>query len=748
MKAATLLVLLMVVFSPVGVLFQTPFAYAACPSNYYHPPGSAYCFPSSDAPANSPVLNYADGTAYKTDGSDDLCTSFTSCLLLPVYGITVGFGSIVASATSYIFNVAIKLSLTSTAYGLGFITDGWKAARDLANMFFILILIYIAVTIMLKAESGQVIQMLVWVIFIALIINFSFFITRVVIDTGNVIALQFYNASLPYDATTKSLITVPLTKNVPDLTASIMNALGVHTLLGTDSFANFSKETDGLTQFITLLVLYVLSGAMYFILAAAFLAAGIKFLIRIAVLWLTIIASPLAFIAKAVNGFEEQYDRWQETLISHAFYPAVFLFVFWLITLMANDLSISSTLTSFTSEVQSSADQGTVLSRLVSLVASISIRLGFVMVMIFMAMQAADKLGVMGAKWANNVGGKLSFGTGARVFRNSAGRVGYGISQSRGLQRFAAEGSIAGRLLGRTLLSGSNKLSSATFDYRAPLGPLSKATGADVGKPTKFGKSGFGFKGSVKEAAAQKAARSEQYSNAVTDKEKEAAAEEGSRRAEFDFYTTHPGEREAVVQELETIKEEIKQQTEAQKAANERVEESSKAVRAAVQKIHDLDMQGKRGTPEMEAALAERTRAEEHNTEETRNLGAVTKKLEAAQNKQTKALETQESIKKVLEENTKKLTPEVNIRNIYANSLSPKGAQGSNFTWVANRMAADKIRKGKTSTDHLKEAFEEALEHSKHEGEHGGGEHPTPKPSKPKAAPSGDGGGGHGGDHH
>src|SRR6185369_3602202 len=99
-----------------------------------------------------------------------------------------------AYVAAYFFDWSISLSLNGTAYALDFVSQGWTTARDIGNMAFLFILLYIAFKIMFEAETNETVHMLVVVIVIALLVNFSFFFTRLAIDAGNILAIQFYNA--------------------------------------------------------------------------------------------------------------------------------------------------------------------------------------------------------------------------------------------------------------------------------------------------------------------------------------------------------------------------------------------------------------------------------------------------------------------------------------------------------------------------------------------------------------------------
>ena len=111
-----------------------------------------------------------------------------------VYYVGPGLATPFAWVGAAFFSIVVQLSLTSSAYALDFLAQGWTVVRDLANMTFIFILIFIALTIMFRAGTPGTIKTLATVVVVALLVNFSFFFTRVVIDAGNLLAVQFYNA--------------------------------------------------------------------------------------------------------------------------------------------------------------------------------------------------------------------------------------------------------------------------------------------------------------------------------------------------------------------------------------------------------------------------------------------------------------------------------------------------------------------------------------------------------------------------
>ena len=260
----------------------------------------------------------------RTDGSGDCgwTNNWSVCLSNVVYVFTVGIMSAFAYVGGFVLDYALQITLNSATYAQSFLTQGWAAVRDIANMAFIFILVYIAITIVLKVETSGTLKALASVVVMALLINFSFFFTRVVIDSGNILAVQFYNAidapALANAGQTSNAggianyATSGITKGgaTKDLTATIMQATGVTQILGTGSFsAAFLNRGGGatgagvfLTNLIVFSFIYVTMGVMLAILAMVFVGAGVKFIIRSVMLWFLIIAAPLAFIAQAFNG--------------------------------------------------------------------------------------------------------------------------------------------------------------------------------------------------------------------------------------------------------------------------------------------------------------------------------------------------------------------------------------------------------------------------------------------------------------
>ena len=521
------MVLLMLVVAPFGPLAAQ--AQVSCGTPGADPatciPSGASTLPStattpavtdytSTSPENATAVGPKAATPLPPTGPDTTGCSVWSgpgialCISNIVYVFTVGIGSGFAYVAAYFFDFAVSLSLNSAAYALTFVSTGWTTARDIANMAFLFILIYIAFIIMFEADTTGTVQMLAAVVVVALLVNFSFFFTRLVIDAGNILSIQFYNA-IQADpiSTTSGLAGAAATAttylgqsgNTKDLTGSIMGMLNLQGLFNNTSFQVFTSGQSGLSGFLTTLIassfLYIAAGIMLWLLAVAFFTNGIKFLVRIVVLWFLIIASPLAFVARAVKPLEGYYYQWQKLLISHAFYPVAFMFIFLILTNFATQLSGNNSQNLiqgiFGGISAGSTTGGSYIATIGVAIANVSIRLGFVIIVLYLGFEAAKQISVMGAKAAekggNWFGGKmLAFP--AWGLRNTAGRGFAALSKSPGLNERAEQKGFAGALW-RSTSRVTRGLGNATYDVRnaRPIAGLMESAKINVGKPATEG---------------------------------------------------------------------------------------------------------------------------------------------------------------------------------------------------------------------------------------------------------------------
>jgi hypothetical protein len=122
--------------------------------------------------------------------------NWTGCFLTLYYNTLYTFSHFLVGLVGGLFDFFVGFSLSSNMYDydtVTFIGDGWRIVRDLSNIFFIFILLYAAIGLILKLHHFDAKGIIAKVIIIGLLVNFSLFFTRIVIDASNVLARVFYN---------------------------------------------------------------------------------------------------------------------------------------------------------------------------------------------------------------------------------------------------------------------------------------------------------------------------------------------------------------------------------------------------------------------------------------------------------------------------------------------------------------------------------------------------------------------------
>ena len=472
----------------------------------------------------TPVVSVAQAQTTGTSASASFCSEASTCLTSIVYLFAVYIPTNFAYAAGYLFNAALQLALNSASYALNFLSLGWTIVRDIANLTFIFILIYIAYIIIMRAESSGTMKMLAWVIAMALLINFSFFITRMVIDAGNILSVQFYNAINIPNSIPSPLGTQQCPPNcIKDLTGGIMDAVKVQGILGDKSFAAFMASSGNSlgsfgTNVLVQTLVFVSVGIFLSLLGFVFLIVGIKFMVRIVVLWLTIVASPLAFAAHALPNNKKvmgYYQMWQDNLIQSAFFPAIFLFLFFIMNLFLQALAGGKGLVPdiFNAVAQINTSGAGNVEAGISVIANVGVRMGLVIVLLYFAMKASDSFSAMGSgmansvtSWAGSKAANMTAGTSSWLARNSAGRLANTAARSATVRDWAAKNPLYG---GRLVSGALNKAATSSLDVRG-IGGLKSL----VGKAG-FDLNGPGGKGGYRKQEADRAHDAEKFAKGL-----------------------------------------------------------------------------------------------------------------------------------------------------------------------------------------------------------------------------------------
>lgn len=191
----------------------------------------------------------------------------------------------------------IALSVPVIPSDVGAVQAGWEVTRNLANMGFILILVFIGLATILRIKEYEAKKLLPTLIIVALLINFSPVIVGFVVDISNIVSNFFLNMGS--------------WENIGESFLMVLEYFGrVFTILTTfDNVWAIIGHVVGIIILGIVLILFFGYSAWIYLLVAALLVA------RIIALWVLMILAPLAFLFYVLPAGRKLAREWWQQLI-------------------------------------------------------------------------------------------------------------------------------------------------------------------------------------------------------------------------------------------------------------------------------------------------------------------------------------------------------------------------------------------------------------------------------------------------
>jgi len=252
--------------------------------------------------------------------------------------------AIMVYAIGFILMVLIYLVIWVAQYNdfinASAVTTGWVIVRDLCNMFFILILLVIAFATTLNRESYSMKRLLPKFILAAIFINFSKLICGVIIDFAQVIMLTFVNG-------------------FRDIGPGNLTAM-----LGTNNLLNITSTTPENATVLSIISSYVLA-FLYVIIATVVIVVILFILImRIVMLWIYIVLSPLAYLLMVLPATEKYSKQWWDQFIQNVVAGPVLAFFIWLSFAAVSITSTGSSILGNTPQPNQTANESAAFGQL------------------------------------------------------------------------------------------------------------------------------------------------------------------------------------------------------------------------------------------------------------------------------------------------------------------------------------------------------------------------------------------------
>lgn len=373
--------------------------------------------------------------------------------------ILMKFSALILTLVGKLFDFIIDLTIVEMGDDLNSsqplgksVGEAWGTIRDVANMCFIFVLLYAAFKSMFELKFGNLGVTVRNIIIVALIINFSLFFTKVVIDASNIVSIGFYNSIRSNESTI-----VQAGKEKTDLkgiSAAYMNVLGLQGVFGAKILE--SKLDSG-----QILITGIMGSLFLLITAVIFLISSVMFMTRYILLIFIMILSPLALIAFIIPGQKKHFDQWLDALKNQSFFAPLFFALTWVVLKLAKAPG-------FLGDLSQTKDYTQVVTSLntnvISLVVNYVLVIGMAIAALIFSKQMASK--TMGFSAISGVIGTATIGGTAWASRNTLGRGMKAASDSSWLKNAATSNKWYSGAA-RAGLATASKGAGSSFDLRS-----------------------------------------------------------------------------------------------------------------------------------------------------------------------------------------------------------------------------------------------------------------------------------------
>lgn len=377
-----------------------------------------------------------------------------------------------------ILNYTIDVTIMDMARNVGSMTGiniAWRVIRDLMNIGFIFILIYEGVLLIIgKGNTSRIKSFIVGLVLASLLINFSLFFTKVIIDASNIVTIGVYNSILA--------AAPPASQgNAPGLSGVFQQSLGLQTFFTTISVGGDTGDYGNL-------VAHMMASVLFLVVGFVFLAMSVMLVIRYIVLITLLALSPIAYMGLALNGIKKYSDQWWDSLWGQVLFAPVYMIMTWIVIIIIRSpgfLGTGQVASSWSNlrNVLSGPDVAGSVGLLFNFALVIGLTIASLVISKGVATKGASQIGKLTAG-ATTLAGGVMLGGAARIGRNTIGRAGNAISNSEYLKEKEISGGFVTKNLARYSRSSGTKAATSSLDVRSTgaFEALSSSTGVKFGK--------------------------------------------------------------------------------------------------------------------------------------------------------------------------------------------------------------------------------------------------------------------------
>jgi len=390
------------------------------------------------------------------------CGAAMAFWVMNLFGVFLGIAGVLLNGAVEITVQKMSVFVTS----IPAIESTWTLIRDLGNIVILFVLLFSAIGTIFRTDKIVPKNALVGVIIAAVLINFSLFFTKAIIDVSNIATNTIYNEIKQISLVNNEGSNNPI--QLMGISGAFMQGLNPQTI-----YSQIQKSGEGSEDYESHIFQQMIFGIIVILIAAfVLLIAALMLFIRFGILIMLLITSPIGVVGNLIPKLSGYSKQWWETLMGQAIFAPV-LMLFMLITIsIINSPGFKTSVNLANQDIGADSAVGKFFAFFGAGTGQISLAIQYFLVIFFLiftviiAKNLAGGFGKGAVKWASGKAGSLAFGGGAALSQRTLGRFGANLSDSRFAKDLAASNNIFARGLGQGLIGGGDRLKKASFDLR------------------------------------------------------------------------------------------------------------------------------------------------------------------------------------------------------------------------------------------------------------------------------------------
>lgn len=185
------------------------------------------------------------------------------------------------------------------------ITTGWVILRDMANLFFVALILVVSIGSIVNPERFKGPQQVFRILLFALLVNFSRTIAGLFIDISQVVMLTFVNGFAQAAG------------------GNFVEALGITKLTDFPQTGGAIGVSETIASLFLALIMFVIITVIIGVMVVALV-------VRMVTLWLLVVTSPIAFAAGSSSLTKKYYDDWWKQFSAELTVGPMVAFFLWL----------------------------------------------------------------------------------------------------------------------------------------------------------------------------------------------------------------------------------------------------------------------------------------------------------------------------------------------------------------------------------------------------------------------------------